>query len=118
MRRRGRSPRPYRRLSRRWMRVSLVLIYTGLGGYVLAVAMAFWKAHELLTIGTVLAATVLVLAAGAVDLAFLRCPGCGRSIAIGDWRAGKSYRCRRCGSLYLFDDDPPDAAETTTKEEP
>ena len=50
-----------------------------------------------------------VLAAGAVDLAFLRCPGCGRSIAIGDWRAGKSYRCRRCGSLYLFDAKDIDA---------
>ena len=109
---------PCRRLRRRWLRVNLVLTYTGLAGFALAIAIAVSGGPETAAIALVLAATALVLAAGVVDLLFLRCPGCGRTIAMGNWRPGKQYRCRRCGKLYLFDDDPPERKETEEEEEP
>ena len=42
----------------------------------------------------------------------------GNTVAIGWWNPGQRYYCSCCGRPFLFDDDPPDKAETTTKEEP
>ena len=55
---------PCRRLRRRWLRVNLVLTYTGLAGFALAIAIAVSGGPETAAIALVLAATALVLAAG------------------------------------------------------
>lgn len=41
----------------------------------------------------------------------LRCPYCGRSMAMPQWNAGKRHYCPSCGKLFIYDDEPEESEE-------
>ena len=99
-----------KRLKRFWARVCWMLLL--FGGGIAIMGMLLRVAPIMLT-GYVLLGIELL-----VSLIFLRCPNCGKDLAPSRWNTDKRFYCKRCGRPFLFDDDPPDKTETTTKEEP
>ena len=107
-----------KRLSRKWLRISLTLIYAILAIYVLMGIFAFLRILREV-VSALLVVTVILMAADiAIQYLFLRCTTCGKNLARGSWNPGKTFYCPYCGRPFLFDDDPPDETETTTREEP
>ena len=106
-----------KRLKRFWLRAAIILSASGFAGWLLG-GLLIHVLPRPISIGMIIAGTVLLLAYIAVMLVFLRCPYCGKTTAKGGWNPGRSAYCPYCGRPFLFDDDPPDKAETTTKEEP
>lgn len=105
-----------KRLKRFWARTRLVL---------LAVVVLLWGLARLLAlpqwidIVLFVAGWLFLLAMVVVTSRHLRCTNCGKRIANGFWNPSKkTVYCPYCGEPFLFDDDPPDKRETTTKEEP
>ena len=107
----------HKRLKRLWARTVIVLFAAALLLYLIVWLGSSALGHGAL-IGLVVAGTTLLLAAAAVELVFLRCTNCGKTVARFAWKPGRTYYCPFCGKPFLFDDDPPDKTETTTKEEP
>ena len=107
-----------KRLSRKWMRISLTLTYAILAIYVLMGIFAFLRISRE-AVGALLVVAVILMAVDfAISYFFLRCTTCGKNFAKGSWNPRRPSYCRYCGRPFLFDDDPPDKTETTTKEEP
>ena len=42
----------------------------------------------------------------------LRCPHCGRGLAVPRWNAGERRYCSSCGEPFIFDDEPEAAEES------
>lgn len=56
-------------------------------------------------------ATAFSIAALFVIFCFLRCPGCGKTIAGIRWNSGGQSYCPRCGEPFIFDDEPEESEE-------
>lgn len=54
---------------------------------------------------SILAFFVFITGLILVRVKFLRCPRCGRGVAMPHWKPGKDGRCPRCGKVFPFDDD-------------
>lgn len=100
-----------KRLKRFWARARLLLACGGFGGCLLAGVLAWAEASKWVFLAVLLLSLALLTAMIAVTLLFLRCPGCGKTVAIGWWNPGQRYYCSCCGRPFLFDDDPPEGEE-------
>ena len=99
-----------KRLKRFWARICWMLRLSGVG---ITMFGALLRSMPVLLVGCFLMGACLV-----VLIVFLHCPNCGKDLARPQWNPGEPFYCTRCGKPFLFDDDPPDPEETTTKEEP
>ena len=107
-----------KRLKRFWARARMVLtglcFLTWLIDYAVMETLPAGASLTLCALGC-----LFLLAMVVVTRRHLRCTCCGKGIANGYWNPSKkTVYCPHCGKPFLFDDDPPDKAETTTKEEP
>lgn len=106
-----------KRLRRRWARVNIVLIGSGVGcvllGLLMGRAVYQWKWPG----GLIILGIVLLVAAVIVRYTSLRCPHCGKGIAFPIWNHGKRHYCVNCGKPFLFDDEPDEIEKEHTKEE-
>ena len=99
-----------KRLKRSWARICWMLRLFGAG---ITIFGALLRGIPFLVVGCLLMGAYV-----AVWIIFLHCPNCGKDLAQPQWNPGKPFYCKRCGRPFLFDDDPPDKTETTTREEP
>ena len=108
-----------KRLKRFWVRTRLVLLAAAVFLWSLARLLLTTTLPQWAAIALFVAGCLSLLAIAVVSSRFLRCTYCGKGIAVGFWNPRKEPAyCKHCGKPFLFDDDPPDKAETTTKEEP
>ena len=107
-----------KRLKRFWARVRLLLACGGVGGAILIGVLGMLAASEWILLAAMVLTAALLTGMIVVSLRFLRCTTCGKTIAVGWWNPGQRFYYSCCGKPFLFDDDPPDETETTTKEEP
>ena len=91
-----------KRLPRRWARLCWLLRAFAAG--ILAFGLL------LRVIPAMMVGCVLLFACMVVWTIFLRCPHCGKDLAIPQWNSDRRFYCKRCGKPFLFDDDPPDRA--------
>ena len=95
------------KLSRKWARIVCVLLALAVAFAVLPMA-----AYHLTgarspdwAVAGVLGAVGFLSAGVVLRLKHLRCPYCGRSAAIPQWRTGKRLYCPCCDRALFYDDE-------------